>query len=42
MITVFANNKQVPVRMVEFSDGAITFKLDELPKNRGSCHEFKV
>ncbi|AHK11507.1 ribose-phosphate pyrophosphokinase [Shewanella sp. phage 1/40] len=33
MITVFANNKQVPVRMVEFSDGAITFKLDELPEN---------
>lgn len=33
MITVFANNKEVPVNMVEFSDGAITFKLDELPSN---------
>lgn len=33
MITVFANNKEVPVNMVEFSDGALTFKLDELPKN---------
>lgn len=32
MITVFANNKEVPVNMVEFSDGALTFKLDELPK----------
>ena len=33
MITVFANNKEVPVNMVEFSDKALTFKLDELPKN---------
>ena len=32
MITVFADNKEVPVNMVEFSDGALTFKLDKLPK----------
>ena len=30
MITVFSNNKQIPVNKVEFSDGAITYKLDEL------------
>lgn len=33
MITVFADNKEVPVNMVTFSDGALTFKLDELPKS---------
>lgn len=33
MITVFADNKQIPVNMVEFSDSAITFKLDGLPEN---------
>lgn len=33
MITVFADNKEIPVNMVEFSDGALTFKLDELPNN---------
>lgn len=33
MITVFADNKEIPVNMVEFSDGALTFKLDELPEN---------
>ena len=33
MITVFADNKEIPVNMVEFSDGALTFKLDELPDN---------
>ncbi|AKO60976.1 ribose-phosphate pyrophosphokinase [Pseudoalteromonas phage H101] len=31
MITVSADNKDIPVNMVEFSDGAITFKLDSLP-----------
>lgn len=33
MVTVFADNKEIPVNMVEFSDGALTFKLDELPDN---------
>ena len=33
MITVSADNKDIPVNMVEFSDGAITFKLDSLPDN---------
>lgn len=32
MITVSADNKDIPVNMVEFSDGAITFKLDSLPE----------
>ena len=32
MITLFADNKEVPVNMIEFSDGAITFKLDKLPE----------
>lgn len=31
MITVYSNGREVPVNMVEFSDGALTFKLDELP-----------
>lgn len=31
MITVFVDNKEVPVNMVEFSDGALTFKLDQMP-----------
>ena len=30
MITVFSDNKEIPVNKVEFSDGAITYKLDEL------------
>jgi len=33
MITVFADNKEIPVNMIEFSDGALTFKLDKLPEN---------
>lgn len=33
MITVFADNKEIPVNMIEFSDGALTFKLDKLPDN---------
>lgn len=33
MITVSADNKDIPVNMVEFSDGAITFKVDSLPDN---------
>tara|TARA_R110000787_G_scaffold44901_1_gene109777 strand:- start:2935 stop:3792 length:858 start_codon:yes stop_codon:yes gene_type:complete len=31
MITVFSDNKEIPVNKVEFSDGGLTFKLDELP-----------
>lgn len=31
MITVFSNNKEIPVNKVTFSDGAITYKLDQLP-----------
>ncbi len=30
MITVFSNNVEIPVNKVEFSDGAITYKLDSL------------
>lgn len=33
MITVFSDNKEIPVNKVEFSDGAITYKLDELNPN---------
>lgn len=33
MITVFSNNKEIPVNKVEFSDGAVTFCLEELPDN---------
>ena len=33
MITVFSDNKEVPVNKVEFSDGAITYKLDTLPES---------
>ena len=33
MITVYSDNIEVPVNKVVFSDGAITFKLDELPSN---------
>lgn len=33
MITVSVDNKDIPVNMVEFSDGAITFKVDSLPDN---------
>lgn len=32
MITVYSDNKEIPVNKVEFSDSAITFKLDELPE----------
>ncbi len=32
MITVFADNKQVETNYIKFSDGAITYKLDTLPK----------
>ena len=31
MITVSADNKNIPVNMVEFSDGAITFNLSKIP-----------
>lgn len=31
MITVFSDNKEIPINIVEFSDGALTFKLNELP-----------
>lgn len=31
MITVSADNKDIPVNMVEFSDGAITFNLSGIP-----------
>lgn len=31
MIKVFSNNKEIPTNRLEFSDGAITFKLDGLP-----------
>lgn len=30
MITIFSDNKEIPVNKVEFSDGAITYKLDQL------------
>lgn len=33
MIRVSANNKEIPVNMVKFSDGAFTYKLDSLPEN---------
>lgn len=33
MITVYSDNKEIPVNKVEFSDGAITYKLDELSSN---------
>ena len=32
-VKLFSDNKEIPVNMLEFSDGAITFKVDELPKN---------
>lgn len=32
-INVWCDNKEVPVNMVEFSDGALTFKLDKVPDN---------
>lgn len=32
-VKLIADNKEIPVNMVEFSDGAITFKVDELPEN---------
>lgn len=38
MITVFSNNKEIPVNKVEFSDGAITYKLDELPEKPEYIH----
>lgn len=33
MITVFSNNKEIPTNKVEFSDGAITFRLSDLPED---------
>lgn len=33
MIKVFSNNIEIPVNRLEFSDGALTFKLDQLPKD---------
>lgn len=33
MIKVFSNNVEIPVNRLEFSDGALTFKLDTLPKD---------
>lgn len=33
MIKMSCNNKDIPVNKVTFSDGAITFKLDALPKD---------
>lgn len=33
MITVFSDNKEIPVNKVTFSDGAITFKLEGLQPN---------
>ena len=32
-VKLISDNKEIPVNMVEFSDGAITFKVDELPEN---------
>ena len=32
-LKLISDNKEIPVNMVEFSDGAITFKVDELPEN---------
>ena len=32
MIRVSCNNKDIPVNKVTFSDGAFTFKVDELPE----------
>lgn len=31
MITVFSDNKEIPVNKVEFSDGCINFKVNDLP-----------
>lgn len=33
MIKVFSDNREIPVNKVEFSDGAITYKLNELPND---------
>ncbi len=33
MITVFSNNKQIPTNKVDYSDEAITYKLDQLQPN---------
>lgn len=33
MLQLYANNKLIPTKMMEFSDGAITCKLDELPED---------
>lgn len=38
MITVFSDNKEIPVNKVEFSDRAITFKLDKLEKQPRYIH----
>ncbi|AGN51602.1 ribose-phosphate pyrophosphokinase [Vibrio phage eugene 12A10] len=32
MITVFSNNQEVQVNRLQFSDGALTFKLEDMPK----------
>ena len=32
-VKLISDNKEIPVNMIEFSDGAITFKVDELPEN---------
>ena len=32
-VKLISDNKEIPVNMVEFSDGAITFKVDELPED---------
>lgn len=38
MITITSNNKDIPVNALEFSDGAITFKVEDLPtKPRYLC-----
>ncbi len=33
MVTVWSNNKEVKVNRLQFSDGAITFKLEDLPRD---------
>lgn len=33
MITVFSNNQEVQVNRLQFSDGALTFKLEDMPKD---------
>ncbi|CAM0111227.1 ribose-phosphate pyrophosphokinase [Vibrio phage 5P1b] len=33
MIKLFCDNKEIPVNMIEFSDGAIAFKVDRFPES---------